>query len=65
MSIVTMSMSSYEIERNELDIFPAEAVSCPQLGTHTCDTVTLPRGLVTMDAEAFLTKMVAYQHKPN
>jgi hypothetical protein len=67
MSIVTMSMSSYEIERNDLDTFPAEALPCPQLRTHMADTksVTLPHCILALDVETVLLKMDADQHMLN
>ncbi len=74
MSIVTMSMSDYEIERSDA---VAEAGN-PQYGdevlyagwnpalalqqhTGTAEPAAMPRELATVDAASFLNKMYAYQ----
>lgn len=67
MSIVTMNMSSYEIERSDLSLRPADEMPCPQLRTHIADTesATLPHCIVALDVDAFLLKMDADQHTLN
>ncbi|MFA6203222.1 MAG: hypothetical protein WC710_08575 [Gallionella sp.] len=67
MSIVTMNMSSYEIERSDLSLRPADEMPCPQLRMHIADAepVTLPHCLVALDVDALLLKMDADQHTLN
>ena len=72
MSIVTMNMSQYEIERNDSEIteYGDEALCAgwnPALAlqqhAYTTDkqTAAMPLELVTVDVESFLRKMYAYQ----
>ncbi len=69
MSIVTMNMSSYEIERNDSFEY-AEAAMCTEcypdlaLQSYTEPTrhVFMPPELLAMDAETFLDRMYAYQN---
>ena len=64
MSIVTMNMSSYEIERN--DSTTNEVICCgldPALGlqTYTESMNAMPLSMVSLDAALFLKKMYACQ----
>ncbi|MFA6972256.1 MAG: hypothetical protein WC208_12770 [Gallionella sp.] len=67
MSIVTMNMSSFEIERNNSAVYGNE-VTCAdwhpaltlQSGIENRKAVSMPPDLVAIDMNAFLKKMHAY-----
>ena len=71
---IVMSMSSYEIERDDAmeteygeEVLcsgwnPAVALACQQHALPRTDRqMTMPSSLATMDAEVFLQKMYAWQ----
>jgi len=68
MSILTMDMSSYEVERNDVAASGySEEVLCagwiPNLATHQQlpQKAVLPASLAAVDVEAFLRKMYSSQ----
>jgi hypothetical protein len=70
---IVMNMSSYEIEQDPMGAEygeevmcsgwnPAVALMCQQVGGESASRLaTMPASLATVDAEAFLQKMYAYQ----
>lgn len=62
MSIITMNMSSYEIERDD-PAPPPDVAMCPDWNTalalHSDTTIqaAMPADLLTVDVESFLSRM--------
>lgn len=65
MSIVTMDISSFEIERNDPLATADECADwtpAPALQHYSRQPDALPVNLILSDTETFLNRMYAYQH---
>lgn len=70
MSIVTMDMSGFEIERNHSVAYDDEVLCADWNSTPTLQHQTLtrehnvlPQDMIAVDTEAFLQRMYAYQQQ--